>query len=82
MVYFFARIGAALGRMVNDVYAQNRWLWVRMREKGDKRHAMPCYHNSGNTSPPISTATSCVGIPIGPARWFRTSSFTIGGVRS
>ncbi len=45
MVYSFARIGAALGMAVEDVYAQNRRLWVRLREKGGKRHAMPCHHN-------------------------------------
>jgi hypothetical protein len=30
---------------VEDVYTQNRRLWVRLREKGGKRHAMPCDHN-------------------------------------
>jgi integrase len=41
MVYSFARIGAALGMAVEDVYTQNRRLWIRQREKGGKRHAMP-----------------------------------------
>jgi integrase len=41
MVYFFARIGDALGRTVEEVYTQNRWFWVRLREKGGKRHVMP-----------------------------------------
>jgi integrase len=45
MVYSFARIGAALGMAVEDVYTQNRRLWVRLREKGGARHAMPCHHN-------------------------------------
>jgi integrase len=45
MVYSFARIGAALGMKVEDVYTQNRRLWVRLREKGGKAHAMPCHHN-------------------------------------
>ena len=45
MVYSFARIGAALGMTVEDVYTHNRRLWVRLREKGGKRHAMPCHHN-------------------------------------
>lgn len=45
MVYSFARIGAGLGMTVEDVYTQNRRLWVRLREKGGKRHAMPCHHN-------------------------------------
>ncbi len=44
MVYSFARIGAALGIKVEDAYTQNR-LWVRLREKGGKRHEMPCHHN-------------------------------------
>jgi site-specific recombinase XerD len=45
MVYSFARIGAALGTTVEDVFTQNRRLWVRLHEKGGKRHAMPCHHN-------------------------------------
>ena len=45
MVYSFARIGAAIGMRVEDVYTQNRRLWVRLHEKGGKRHAMPCHHN-------------------------------------
>ena len=48
MVYSFARIGAALGMMVEDVYTQNRHLWLRLREKGGKRHAMPCHTPSRN----------------------------------
>jgi integrase/recombinase XerC len=40
-----AQLGAALGMTVEDVYTQNRQLWVRLREKGGKRHAMPCHHN-------------------------------------
>ncbi len=45
MVYSFARIGAALVMKVEDVYVQNRRLWVRLHEKGGKRHEMPCHHN-------------------------------------
>ena len=45
MVYSFARIGAAIGMQVDDVYPQNRRLWVRLHEKGGKQHAMPCHHN-------------------------------------
>ena len=44
MVYSFARIGAALAMRVEDVFVQNRRLWVRLREKGGKRHEMPCHH--------------------------------------
>jgi integrase/recombinase XerC len=45
MVYSFARIGAALAMKVEDVFVQDRRLWVRLREKGGKRHEMPCHHN-------------------------------------
>ena len=45
MTYSFARVGAALAMRVEDVYVQNRRLWVRLHEKGGKRHDMPCHHN-------------------------------------
>ncbi|MDE1181503.1 tyrosine-type recombinase/integrase [Paraburkholderia sp.] len=44
MVFSFARIGAALAMRVDDVYVQHRRSWVRLREKGGKRHEMPCHH--------------------------------------
>ena len=44
MVYSFARIGAALAMRREDVFVQNRRLWVRLHEKGGKRHEMPCHH--------------------------------------
>lgn len=45
MVYSFARIGAAIAMTVEDIYTQNRRLWVRLQEKGGKQHDMPCHHN-------------------------------------
>lgn len=45
MVYSFARIGAATAMRVEDVYEKHRRLWVRLHEKGGKRHEMPCHHN-------------------------------------
>ncbi len=45
MVFSFARIGAALAMKVEDVFVQNRRLWVRLLEKGAKAHAMPCHHS-------------------------------------
>ena len=44
MVFSFARVGAALAMRVDDVYTQNKRLWVRLREKGSKQHEMPCHH--------------------------------------
>jgi site-specific recombinase XerD len=45
LVFTFARIGAALGMTVADVYWQHRRLWIRLHEKGGKEHSMPCHHN-------------------------------------
>ena len=45
MTYTFARIGAATGMEVRDVYAQNRRLWVRLHEKGGKQAELPCHHS-------------------------------------
>ncbi|MDQ0458270.1 tyrosine-type recombinase/integrase [Rhizobium paknamense] len=45
MTYTFARIGAATGMEVRDVYAQNRRLWVRLHEKGGKQVELPCHHS-------------------------------------
>ena len=45
MVYTFARVGAAIGMRVEDVYVQGRRTWIRLHEKGGKVHEMPCHHN-------------------------------------
>lgn len=45
MVYTFARIGAATAMRIQDVYVQNRRLWVRLHEKGGKAVELPCHHN-------------------------------------
>ena len=42
MVFSFARIGAAVGMKVGDVYTQHRRL--RLHGKGGKVHEMPCHH--------------------------------------
>lgn len=44
MVYSFARIGAVVHMRVEDAYIRERRLWVRLHEKGGKRHEMPCHH--------------------------------------
>jgi site-specific recombinase XerD len=45
MVYTFARIGAATGMKVEDYFIQGRRGWVRLHEKGGKRHELPTHHN-------------------------------------
>jgi site-specific recombinase XerD len=70
MVYSFARIGAALSMKVEDVYVQNRRLWVRLHEKGGKRHEMPCHHNLEAYLHAYIDGSGLAGDPKGPL--FRT----------
>jgi site-specific recombinase XerD len=70
MVFSFARIGAALGMKVEDVFTQNRRLWVRLLEKGGKPHAMPCHHNLETYLTAYIEGASIAEDPKGPL--FRT----------
>jgi site-specific recombinase XerD len=45
MIYTFGRVGAVIKMRVEDYYSQGRRGWVRLHEKGGKRHEMPCNHN-------------------------------------
>lgn len=44
LVYSFARIGAALGLKIEDYYPQGKRWWLRLHEKGGKRHEVPVHH--------------------------------------
>ena len=45
MIYTFGRVGAVIKMRIEDYYTQGRRGWVRLHEKGGKRHEMPCNHN-------------------------------------
>ena len=45
MVYTFARINAVVQMKVLDYLGQGRRGWVRLHEKGGKKHEVPCHHN-------------------------------------
>ena len=45
MVFTFARVGATVTMKVEDCYMQGRRLWVRLHEKGGKRHEVPANHH-------------------------------------
>jgi site-specific recombinase XerD len=70
MIYAFARVGAALAMRVEDVFTQDRRLWVRLREKGGKRHEMPCHHNLEAYLHAYLDGTGIAADPKGPL--FRT----------
>ncbi|WP_419184738.1 tyrosine-type recombinase/integrase [Botrimarina mediterranea] len=46
MVYSFARVSAAVGMNVEDYFPQGRRMWLRLHEKGGKRHDVPAHHNA------------------------------------
>jgi len=45
MTFAFARIGAVVAMRVEDYYPEGKRWWVRLHEKGGKRHEMPAHHN-------------------------------------
>ena len=46
MVYSFARVGAVVSMDVRDYYQQGKRWWLRLHEKGGKRHEVPAHHNA------------------------------------
>jgi site-specific recombinase XerD len=44
MIYTFARVGALVAMNGEDYYPQGKRWWVRLHEKGGKRHEVPCHH--------------------------------------
>jgi site-specific recombinase XerD len=45
MIFTFGRVGAVTMMRVEDYYSQGRRGWIRLHEKGGKRHEMPCNHH-------------------------------------
>jgi site-specific recombinase XerD len=45
MVFSFARISAVIAMRVEDYFPEGKRWWVRLHEKGGKRHEMPAHHN-------------------------------------
>ena len=43
MLYTFARVSAAVGVNIGDLFVQDGHTWVRLREKGGKDHVMPLH---------------------------------------
>jgi integrase/recombinase XerD len=46
MVYSFARVSAVTSMRVEDYYQSGRRCWLRLHEKGGKRHEVPAHHNA------------------------------------
>ena len=46
MCYTFARVSATVGMKVEDYYQSGKRWWIRLHEKGGKRHEVPAHHNA------------------------------------
>ena len=46
MVYSFARVSAAVGMRRQDYFRQGTRGWLRLHEKGGKRHDVPVHHRA------------------------------------
>ena len=46
MLYSFARVSAVLGMRRQDYFQQGSWGWLRLHEKGGKRHDVPAHHRA------------------------------------
>jgi len=46
MCYTFARVSATVGMRVEDYYQNGKRWWIRLHEKGGKRHEVPAHHNA------------------------------------
>jgi site-specific recombinase XerD len=63
MTFAFARIGAVVAMRVEDYYPEGKRWWVRLHEKGGKRHEMPAHHKleaytTSTCSRPASATTA------------------------
>ena len=45
MVYSFARVSAVATLRIEDYFENGKRAWLRLHEKGGKRHEVPCHHN-------------------------------------
>jgi integrase len=66
MIYTFARISAVTAMTVEDVFTQQRRLWLRLHEKGGKRHDVPCHHALEGDLSAYMDAVSLRGMPRAP----------------
>jgi site-specific recombinase XerD len=72
MVYSFALVSAAVGMNVEDYYQQGKRCWLRLHEKGGKRHEVPAHHNAEAYVDAYVAAARIAGEKKGPL--FRTVS--------
>src|SRR6266849_76419 len=58
MCYTFARVSAVVNIKIEDYYQNGKRYWIRLHEKGGKRHEVPAHHNAESY---LDTYTSAAG---------------------
>jgi len=80
MVYTFARVGAVITMKVEDYFIQGRRGWIRLHEKGGKRHEVPANHNLDEYLERYIEAVGLAAEPKSPL--FRTAAGRTGNLTS
>jgi integrase len=75
MVYTFARISAVVAMQVEDYFPNGKRWWVRLHEKGGKRHEMPAHHKLERF---FDEYLDAAGIREGKTPLFRSAAGTTG----
>lgn len=78
MAFTFARVGAATGMKVENYFIQGRRGWVRLHEKGGRRHDVPANHNLDAYLEAYITGAGLAAEPKGPL--FRTAAGKTGAL--
>jgi integrase len=73
LVFTFARIGAALGMTVADIYWQHRRLWVRLHEKGGTILRLTCRTTSRPQASPAIAREQFSAPATGARAFLRTA---------
>ena len=68
MLYSFARVSAVLGMRRGDYFQQGSRGWLRLHEKGGRRHDVPAHHRAAEALDAYLEAT---GFEVGGRRCFR-----------
>ena len=69
MLYSFARVSAALGMRRQDYFQQGSRGWLRLHEKGGKRHDVPAHHRAAEA---LGAYLEAVGLEVGRAALFQS----------
>ncbi|MCY4028766.1 MAG: hypothetical protein OXH75_20900, partial [Acidobacteria bacterium] len=69
MVFSFARVSAAVGMRREDYFRQGARGWLRLREKGGRRHDVPAHHRAGEA---VEAYVAAVGLKDARAPLFQS----------